>query len=285
MLVAVSLLGFAGWQAMQIAVTGHHRTELIGPPAKARSDGRGPSPRELAMKDPVATYIARANRGMTDREIRWIDEDFRAAGLDHVPDSQDSMATHRAFRVRQQRWYLEAVSEGLSLSKAQRQEVEQALARLLTSEFEVPGASSFQVTMGTSLGFWLWQEAYAPWNLCHLTPAQTALTTKGTMAASSGIGEINRWEWPFPVIQDPTTGQETEFQSEPGEGARDLETLYLPASGIFPLTPAQTLPVPDNPEVRTLPADKQAQARLLQPVQYRMALLVGQSVASELVPR
>lgn len=214
--------------------------------------------------DPVAAYLDRAKRGMSDQEIRWIVDDFRGAGLDQPPAvlTAESIET---FRKKQIQWYLQTLQEGLRLTSSQ-----QEMARATAADLPfTPGGIGF---LPLDVSAWLPLNDYAPWNLCSLTPEQESLTLKAWVTTEPGstIGWTSEGEF---TIQDPLTGNLTEW-SETQEGMRERMAEYLRMGNVFPLTPDQPL--------LQHPTQWLAQARLCHPAQLRMALLREPATASTL---
>jgi len=259
MLVAVSLLGLAGWQAVRISGEERALQALVNrpPPARTRSTGRVAPSREIATADPISRYLAAGKRGMTNREIHSVADDFRRMGLDQPPTlfTRESLL---AYREKQHAWYALAVAEALGLSKEQKAEMRNHLAGLLEaesvgmddtiaqltllSEHSLPRLSAEDLARSHfSASAWLTKDGYAPWDLCDLMEDQVALTTKRlgsqvvpVFGESSGDPPVYSWLHvdPLPIIQDPVTGKEVEFmalhthsQSEPAPPPDSIEAL------------------------------------------------------------
>ncbi len=292
LIAACVLSGLAIWQIVHVSNGGE---PLYQPTAKAkvgsaqlRSDGREPRRNAQPSTDPIAAYLARAKRGMTDQQIRWMIEDFQSLGL--MPTS-GSMEESRAYRERLNRWYLTALTEALSLTPEQRRKVQTSLAALLDQAMD-----QFKIGMASELGtqapglvieplfeatHWLRRNELAPWNLCHLTEAQSHLTMerwwldrkKSAMNMASPFNQEPGWVSRMAIaMQDPATGNLIKYP--PPSVFDSACTMHgtirggvMDISDAFPLTPDQKLADHRN--------DLAAQARLLQPAQLRIALLLN----------
>lgn len=308
---ACLLTGIGIWQIIHVSNGGEPLFLLAAKtkaaPTKLRSDGRVPLGKVLQSTDPIAAYLERAKRGMTDQEIRWMIEDFQTAGLDEVDHSPRG-----TLRAKQQLWYLEALTEALQLSQEQRSQARARMDELLRKDLEafeqgVGGVTEVRepteaipddspIAPNADATTWLLKDAYAPWNLCDLSEEQSQLTLERwkageresrvkSEAAQDPGGSVT---FPSPVfpewirshgiaMQDPTSGNLIEYPppSELDSGCTMRGTAkggMMMISDIFPLTPDQKL------------ADHRyhvaAQARLLQPAQLRIALLLTPILSS-----
>lgn len=299
LLAAMALLSIGAWQAAQIALDVRSRaaSAVKASPGKTRSNSRKPSAKELAKADPVDTYIARAKRGMTDQEIRWMVEDFQASGLDPLPTASSKEA-YEALHKRQRAWYAMTLDGVLGLTKEQQAEVLNNLRKIADRQIVAK-----QIVIGnpdretllegaivTSFPQWLSDEAAAPWNLCTLTDAQASLTVQklvGKEAQDPFAPKSDaRPTWGElvlspPVVQDPLSGNPITVPAE-GTSGSPSRNAALPGTGVFPLTPDQPTVALSLLGDRTLPGDLLQQARILQPSQLRMALLLRPGTAGEL---
>lgn len=196
------LLAFAGWEAVQLNSGG--RKTFAGahlpPPLRSRSGERPLLVREKETGDPVANYLARAKRGMSEQEVRWMLEDFEAAGLNRPKDQLPDIAAAKAHRKKLEAWYLAALSEGLSLTSGQKEEMQarldvrfgsdlQRLEELKSSSGEWeerPGYvfrggkdlwDAYEQFYGFSVGLFN-DSAFAPWNVTQLSEDQIAITLR-----------------------------------------------------------------------------------------------------------
>ena len=119
------LTGGAIWQA-QTAVARElaDRHRQLPPPLKTRRALRPPP-----STAPVADYATRRAKGLSDREIGWIIDDFQAAGLD-LGIRAASKEAHLAQRKAQDRWYRDVLAEAWSLTAEQTSQVTAKLAEL-----------------------------------------------------------------------------------------------------------------------------------------------------------
>jgi hypothetical protein len=306
LIAALVLSGLGIWQIIHVSNGGEPIFQFAlkpkAAPTKQRSEGRESIGRVLPSTDPIAAYLERAKRGMTDREIRWMIEDFQTAGLD-----EKERCLTGAFRAKQQAWYLEALTEALQLSPEQRDqaktrmdELHAADVEMIDKEVEKYPASKDNPDLWMAIenrssggsASWLSGNGYAPWNLCELTKEQSALTMRKWVTSPNGeplptddpfggSQETMRWlETKTVIIQDPFTGKLTEFPDPYKDTITAVissDRFYgiLPISNLFPLIPDQKL------------ADHRgnflSQARLLQPAQLRIALLLNDKLALEIL--
>jgi len=302
-LIAACVLASLGvWQIVHVSNGGEPIFQIVTKaktaPTKLHSDGRVPIGRVLQSTDPIAAYLDRSKRGMTDQEILWMIEDFEAAGLDEEEHSLKGI-----LRAKQQLWYLEALTEGLQLSPEQRAQAKAKMDALLAADVETfeTGVSG----LGTNSGLtriddampiapmaesfvWLMKDAYAPWNLCELSKEQDQLTMhrwreserKSALrneADDSGSTQEPAWMQLVSTKQDPVSGNIIELgESNPHQFAFEGHGLYgrILVVDAFPLTPNQKDPVsPTGLD----------QARCLQAPQLRMAMLMESSAAASLL--
>jgi len=307
LIAAFLLTGFGVWQIVHVSNGGEPLFRLapkaMTGPTKLRSDSRRPIGKVLPSTDPIAAYLERAKRGMTDQEIRWMIEDFQAAGLDEVDRSLKG-----TLRAKQQLWYLEALTEALQLSPEQKNQARARMDELLRKDMEafeqgIGGVTEVRepteaipdespIAPYADATTWLLKDAYAPWNLCDLSEEQSQLTLQRWKEAEKEkglkkeVGEVSGEATPFSLsalvspewvrshgiaMQDPISGNIIEY---PPPSGFDLGCTMpgtarggmMMISDIIPLTPDQKL------------ADHRynvaAQARLLQPAQLRIALLL-----------
>lgn len=224
-------------------------------------------------------------------------EDFQAAGLD-----QDETDLKGARRAKEQLWYLQAMTEALQLSPQQKAQAKGKMDALLaadvkTSEPGIAGVGKRElftripdatpVSPPADAKVWLFEDTYAPWNLCDLTYEQDRLTMhewrdaerKNKPAVPESAQTSLSWMRISTTRQDPMSGNLIELGNDnpyaPGfpEGYMILGRIMVVDA--FPLAPEQK---PHENGVSGLD-----QARSLQAPQLRMALLLDASVASRLL--
>jgi hypothetical protein len=305
MIAALVLTGLGVWQIIHVSNGGEplfqSAANAISQPTKLRSAGRVPHGIVLQSADPITAYVERGKRGMTDQEIRWMIEDFQAAGLDEKDDLQ-----YGTLRAKQQLWYLQALVEGLQLEPDQKAQAKAKMYLFLAKnieglntikEFKLPNLIELDVSgfilVSPSYPLWLtMSDTFSPWRLVDLTKEQSALTLRKWVTSPNGellptddpfedSQETIRWiESKTVVIQDPFNGNLTEF---PDPNPDTITTVLssnrfygiLPISNLFPLIPDQKLA--DYRE------DFLSQARILQPAQLRMALLLDSGMALQIL--
>ncbi len=284
LIAACLLTGLGVWQIVHVSNGGEPifrvAAKAKAAPTKLRSDGRRPIGKVLPSTDPIATYLERAKRGMTDQEIRWMITDFQAAGLDQVDRSPKG-----TLRAKQQLWYLEALTEALQLSSEQKNQARARMDELLKEDLAAYGQGIAGVTSVKEAteaipreipiapyadsGTWLLKEAYAPWELCDLTKEQDQLTMHRWRAAEQ---QPILWLQLARTKQDPVSGNLIELDEvdpfAPGlpkilPSHREFELM-----DVFPLTPDQKYP-----NAFGFGSSIQ-QARGLQPSQLRILMLL-----------
>jgi hypothetical protein len=312
LIAACVFSGLGVWQIVHVSKGGEPVFQLTQKaktaPTKLRSDGRAPTGRVLPSTDPIAAYLERAKRGMTDQEIRWMIEDFQAAGLDEEEHSLEG-----TLRAKQQLWYLEALTEALQLSQEQRAQAKTKMDTMRVAEFEllekefeeeaanypnshpdVRTALESTYLAVVSKANWLENDDYAPWNLCDLSKEQLQLTlhrwkgdkgNTGLEKVAAGevdpFGEVDSPKWiklHGVAMQDPISGNIIEGgKGIPGKEF-DTQSLFectIPLSDLFPLTLNQKF-VGEAYSYTGL-------CRLCQPAQLRMALLLHPTSAHALL--
>lgn len=188
-LLASLMTTAAFWQA-QVAVSEdlQARRATLPPPPKTRHAIRAAP--QLVSGDPVATYAARQEAGLTDLQIGWIVEDFKTAGLDlgiRVATQEDYLAQRKT----QDRWYREALVEAWCLSAEQSAELAAKLGEL----YDQAKADFIEALRGGPQAFqhngqWysvtgtgpihqlidantrLQDASFLPWNLCTMASAE-----------------------------------------------------------------------------------------------------------------
>ena len=208
MICATFILGIAIWQA-QVAVTQDQQAKEVAlpPPVKTRSAERPTIP--TALVDPVSNYESREKKGLSDREIRWILDDFRIAGLDQGIRT----ATREEYltqRQTQDRWYRDALVEGWSLDDGQAARVSLKLAGLHDLAkadfiealnagprpfqsngqwFNITGTEPIYQLVDAARRFAAIDSPYLPWSLCGVAAPETSAfeNAKTDPAAQSRI--------------------------------------------------------------------------------------------------
>ena len=250
--------------------------------------------RDRPETDPVAAYNAKAKRGMTEQEIRWIISDFGAIGQ-MSPSAK--VGDLRAFREKQGDWYLTALGEALSLTSAQKREVRASLKESLDRTMELFAGVEASTTIRASgiyseihfaANLWMRSDEFAPWNLCELSEAQSALTleaewrnqVKAAQNIQSNFNLDRTWFARLGVsMKEPVFGSLIAY--EPGSTINTPSVMpgigpggMIDISSTFPLTPDQKLEYHLN--------DVVAQAKILHPAQLRLGLLLNPSLAGSI---
>jgi len=278
---------------------------LLTPPSRSHSGERPLVVRETQTGDPIANYLARAKRGMTESEVRWVMEDFEAAGLDRHEDELVDFSMAQAHRKKLEEWYLTALAEGLSLTPEQKEEAKAKLDARFASELQGLG------TMENKSAEWkeqhpgeprcgadlsdayrrfyafpatlFFESSFAPWNVVQLSEQQTAVTVRYWLiedwkrqSAENPFWTSDRVEpeyWLYDKVHDPFAEpiQQTIIQDPiagnllENSGPMTYRQHTL-QSMVFAFTPDQ---IPSWNEATSL----LAQAMSCHPAQLRMALL------------
>lgn len=243
---------------------------------------------KLRIADVEADYRARCKRGMRAQEVRWILEDFTQAGLTgdagglpaevreaaevvsqtngwkewRDSDTGNSPAlSDRAAEVlkekglqlarRQQRWYAEALADGLRLDREQKLKAYRSgleLVEDLGADFPRAGEAVELADTGESPPpaeegraeegraeesslltptLWLQDERSAPWQKCELRADQEAVVD----VARSSEGTSSPWYDPERVLIEST-------EADPASNTVPVETIGA-ATGVFPLLAEQ----------------------------------------------
>lgn len=302
---ATLVMGVAWWQA-QLAVErdARARHQTLPPPLKTRY---GIRPEVMPWAgDPVADYIARCEKGLTDQKIGWIIEDFQNAGLDVGMAGRMTQKEIFAFRNAQHRWYNDALVDGLRLNSEQSAEVTEKLGELFDSAkadyIEATGGPQFAEINGiwkdtnggliadfTSASVWLKNKSdpldapatnhsYQPWNLCSLTPDQEEITWKRWLKiAWNETARDQEKSSPPPDAETIKKRGIPEFLlPDPSNSRKDylIKTDFIVANFIFPFLSLQKFPYTGDD-----PFDKSgwpllAKVRLLHPAQLKILLLI-----------
>jgi hypothetical protein len=211
----------------------------------------------------VSRYREKVERGMTDREILSILNEFEAAGIEEPPIGLRPL--DGSFREKQQEWYFAALVDALNLSSEQKEAARRKMRGLLDEDLAAFHAGIAGIGGDTGIPkerlpdhqpiapssinplLWLSKESYAPWRLIDLTPEQEALTVKS----------LEETGWSSAVPSSEETG--------------DRLSIWVP--GILVRTAGQ-------PEQGDFHGDSLVDAvRHLHPAQLRLALLVNPVIA------
>lgn len=262
--LALVLAMAAIWLAARVAtgqLAAKSETVLVKP---TKAGNREPREEKAETGSVVDDYLERCKKGMTAREVRWIVEDFQKAGLDEgsvltqmveILDTSSSSPSNemetrlkklmRDLGDRQRSWYAEALSDALRLDKGQKSQILEQLRLLMKEDFarsqSQHGEGYFEAE--ALWANWLANDAYAPWELCSLTPEQEAVTSRSEVEderreRAEEPEEDRVWTstWldrgtPFRLRPITTPGID-----EPDEGG---SALLLSSGSVFPLEEAQ----------------------------------------------
>lgn len=231
-------------------------------------------------------------------------EDFQTSGLD-----EEERWLTGALRAKQQAWYLEALTEALQLSPAQRAQAKAKMDELHTADVEMidrevakypasvenPDIRSAIESVSSGLSAsWLWGNGYAPWNLCDLTREQDQLTLHrwrdNQRQTSLEIDSVltdplpSGWLQLARAKQDPVNGNLIEVDASddpfaatfiPKNPIRSLVQNWFDLVDVFPLSPNQDFPKSFGSSLQ--------QARTLHPSQLRMLMLLEPAAAGEIL--
>jgi hypothetical protein len=268
------LTGGAIWQA-QIAVAREvaDRHRQLPPPLKTRRAQRPPT-----LTAPIADYATRRAKGLSDREIGWIVEDFQVAGLD-LGIRAASKEAYLAQRKAQDRWYRDVLAEAWSLTAEQTSQVTAKLAELHDRAkadfiealnagpqpikvndqwFIVTSADPIHRLIDANVRLQDSKGSFLPWNLCTMDAGlHTEPPGRNGDVKISGVPEesYDSVELPAPVRL---------AQAEPN---------LLTVDQFLPHAAAPTTEEP----IQILPAESDllAQLRKLHPAQFKLLLLIA----------
>jgi hypothetical protein len=285
------LIVFTAVRQIQVAAASQNQArQPLPPPVKTRHAIR---PAVLPWSgDPVADYVARCEKGMTDREIRWMLEDFRNAGLDQVAfNEQSTDEALLAYRAAQNRWYRETLIDGLRLNREQSDQVAKRLIERLDQlkaafkrnrEEDGTGQRSAFASSRIDLIFspyWLMgaedhevpnYSTFLPWDLCSLTAQQEKITWKKEYLE---VAESDS----SPEFSDHSLFKHT----RPMDSAAGLHEIWLIADAVFPLLKSQTI-APEQANAVTSREAMLANLRQLHQAQLKIILLVVPTLAEEI---
>ena len=285
------LIVFTAVRQIQVAAAEKLRShQPLPPPAKTRHAIR---PVVLPWSgDPVADYVARCAKGITDQEIGWILEDFRNAGLDQSAFNDQSIdEALLAYRTAQNRWYRDALIDGLRLNREQSDQVTAKLIEQLEKlkaafkrnraeegTGKRPAFASSRIDLIFS-PYWLMgaeeyeipdYSTFLPWDLCSLTAQQEQIT------------------WKKEYLAETTSDIPVEFpdhplfiHNHPMDSATGLPEIWLISDTVFPLLKSQTI-TPENVESKPSESAILANLRQLHPAQLKTILLVAPTLAGEI---
>ena len=260
MVFASALVAMAFWQAqVTVAQEAAARNKALPPPVRTRHAIRPPP--VAFTGDPVADYIARCEKGLTDQEIGWILEDFHNAGLDlDIMGMSHSDDEYAPLRTAQHHWYHDALVDGLRLNPSQSDQVAANLFKLFVAakstfdkavleglpSSEMRGVETYArfaepliwIIGGGDLENFYIREPYQPWNLCTLTSAQQDITWKKSADA------------PKSSVSPPSPLQPRFQNSMPfgtaGTGGR-VPGFFEEVDSLLPILTLQKLAVAENP--------------------------------------
>ena len=167
-------------------------TEGVRTKVRDREDAVGREVRSVAEE-----YMMKAERGMTEDEVRWVVEDFLALGLDVEYPEDTTAEGYLALRKAREDWYLGALVSGLRLTKEQERQAREAMGVLREKDYAefveyLNGVKSFEdegqemkVFDGgkarklMSASYWLFGPEYLPAALCELSEEQKAVSRSG----------------------------------------------------------------------------------------------------------
>ena len=305
------LIVFTAVRQIQVAVASDVQAHKpLPPPTKTRHAIR---PAVLPWSgDPVADYVARCGKGMTDKEIGWILEDFRSAVLDQFPftdSATDELLV--TYLAAQHRWYHAALVDGLRLSHEQSFQTAKTLAELFKDaetdfyrrpksgnadtatvpgfENAVPDPWRFSIYGGlTAAEMSMW-----PWNLCQLSASQERLTWKSWFELLSSPSNRGNEEQTANLRRRfvEKNGQSLFWSQDPVSGstqAQEAPYWIIEANSILPLLANQKIlasPPASDPFAEPAAdggASLLANIRLLHPAQFKLVLLFRPELAGEI---
>lgn len=295
----LSLVG--GWMAALVANRPAAKHSAPGPPVlPTKVSDRKPQEGQAGTVAVVKDYIARCQKGMTEREVRWVIEDFQKAGLAQGVRGASSEEFIRQ-RKAQHAWYLDLLADGLRLNPEQRGAAREKLAGLLeeavagfqkdlseqaSEPIEQDGrrlqlVSAEVITKLIHADKWLTDERYAPWELCDLTEQQLGVTWRPILTGmkNDGMeGEAGGW---LDVPATPVIFEEGKAPVIPDSlfpaGYREFTAHLKDAGSVFPVA---AVSLPAGP-VHEPPLMKEL--RGYHPSQLKTLLLLQPELAEEVI--
>lgn len=305
---------------------------------------------KVAITDAKADYRERCKKGMTGRELRWIVEDFIQAGLAEgglpaeVQDTAEILSQTAGWREwkggenedapalaekvsevfkskglqlagRQQRWYADALADGLRLDRAQRKETYQNGRKRVeelganfpqaadtlewaptkapetgeTEELDGEAAEGSQASEGSPLLVptrWLQDERSAPWEMCPLRPDQRAILSATESIAEDSQGAADAFLTPAPASPPSSPWYDPErvviegpeaMRAGTSVGRDPNELMPSPAAAIHHAV--GVFPFTVDQDKRISEDDLPALLKSLHPAQFRMLLLLEPGMA------
>jgi hypothetical protein len=274
----------AGWQAQ--LVVKHEIEARRHPPPPRRTRHALRPPREAWSGDVVADYKSRCEKGLTDREIGWIIEDFRSAGLDPTLPNHPTWKQILEYRKAQQRWYLGILVDALRLTPEHSAKAATQLSDLLLkakaileqdaetsdSSADIANPMNWIVDVNGEM---------MPWNLCKLSPEQESITWKKWFE-DENHGESSNTDVPS-EIPSQESGQTWIERSWRGPLGRELASVYVFPSSIpdDAFVVDWILPfqrpfkfAPKSPTQANNSSEQLHKLRSLHPAQFRLLLLL-----------
>ncbi len=283
----VALVGI--WQA-KVAIGQGLRPQQaeLPPPLKTRFAVRPPA--KVFTGSWVEDYIALGNKGLTDREIGWIIEDFRNTGLalvnftDRTTDEEIMV-----YRTAQQRWYHGALKDGLRLTADQSSEAAQKLDEILRKVSAEFWKDRQTVSATRSIGFdsrfdyllshaWLFlaydpespsEFRFMPWEICSLTTEQSQITRRKAFEQLHAAS-------PIPSSENSATPELILKSKTPFDDTLELPYQFALVDAIFPYLKSQSFLSDDASD------DLLENIRRLHPAQFKLMLLFHPEVAQEI---
>ncbi len=239
--------------------------------------------------DPAADYVVRCEKGMTDKEIGWILEDFRIAGLDRFAFTDKTPDDELlAYRIAQQRWYLGALVDGLRLAPDQAAQAAAKLNELfktVATEFrrksesgklDAPVVTRFDMIVPY---FWIFSGyggddpghlRFLPWDLCLLTSKQEAITWKKEFSAGLDQG-----------IRDGPTAHPLFKNPHPLDHDAEMPEQWALVDAVFPFLKSQSF-AKDQIEAEDSGKSLLIALHDFHPAQLKILLLIYPHLAAEI---
>jgi len=304
MMLALILCMGGVWLALRVA-SGAVAAHAAAAPMKP---GKASERKPLGETDVVEDYTTRCQKGMTARQVRWIVEDFQKEGLDDGPgsfraiiemilepldiagaDEQEleelsiddetaaklkTLGFEMAFR--QQRWYADALADGLRLSSQQKLELKASGRRLVKDcedDFlEINGAVAEAETEEPET------EAEEPEASYISGRVLDGLSGTDLLFPRTGLLEPSYW------LKQPTSAASERIDLTPGQleivhpekgSAVEIPDRLGDVEEVLPLIAGQKFPADEN--------DILGLAEAMHPAQLKVLLLLEPEIAGELM--
>lgn len=271
------------------------RTEVRNTKGRESGDGASREVRSVAEE-----YLMKAERGMTEDEVRWVVEDFVALGLDVEYPEDKTAEGYLALRKARENWYLAALVSGLRLTDEQEREARKRMGVLREKDYAefveyLDGLKSFEhegeemkVFDGgkaralMDADIWMNHESHSPGELCLLSKDQLEVTRFRNLNPDDAEGFK---DWLVGAAEAEDDSVDSKLSEELEYDVRNMYALgilgWASVDSIFPLTRKQAEMLLGEGKVQP-PKDFSKWVMVLQPEQLKMYVLCHPEVVEEI---